>query len=281
MNSLRCPSCGLLQFAKLPACKRCGQSLMAAQPPPGYVHAQSDFTAGYGPPPGYQAGYGPPPGYAPHYSHVHPANLNTSLAMAAMIVGIISIPCLALCGLGILSGLVALVMGIVALRKASQRPTEYGGKGFAVAGIATSALAMLMGIPVIAAIAIPNLIAARRAANEGSTLSALKTIASAEAAYQRANEDGKFGDLRELAAKQLIKSELAGGVKDGYRFQVTIIPAETSLNSPAHFAVTATPLVKEGVGQTGTRAFYVDETQVIRFSRRLNAPATANDPALE
>ncbi len=50
-------------------------------------------------------------------------------------------------------------------------------------------------IGIIAAIAIPNLLASRRAANEGSAQSTLRTIHSSEAVYQSTIGDGQFGEL--------------------------------------------------------------------------------------
>jgi type IV pilus assembly protein PilA len=45
-------------------------------------------------------------------------------------------------------------------------------------------LIVVVIIGIIAAIAIPNLLASRRAANEASAISALRTLTSAQATYQ-------------------------------------------------------------------------------------------------
>src|SRR6202043_358578 len=47
-------------------------------------------------------------------------------------------------------------------------------------------------IGIIAAIAIPNLLASRRAANEGSAQSSLRTCFSAQATYQSTTGNGPF-----------------------------------------------------------------------------------------
>ena len=47
-------------------------------------------------------------------------------------------------------------------------------------------------IGIIAAIAIPNLLASRRAANEGSAQSSLRTIFSSQATYQATAGNGAF-----------------------------------------------------------------------------------------
>src|SRR5438034_350009 len=87
-------------------------------------------------------------------------------------------------------------------------------------------------IGIIAAIAIPNLLASRRAANEGSAQSSLRTIHSSEAVYQSTVGNGQFGPLsvaagvfvqdeNSLAGQNLIDRTLATGVKSGYNFTAT------------------------------------------------------------
>ena len=61
-------------------------------------------------------------------------------------------------------------------------------------------------IGIIAAIAIPNLLASRRAANEGSAQSSLRTIHSSQAVYQSTAGDGEFGNLTDLGNQNLIDS---------------------------------------------------------------------------
>src|SRR6266566_4994761 len=50
-------------------------------------------------------------------------------------------------------------------------------------------------IGIIAAIAIPNLLASKRAANEGSAIASLRTMTGAEATYQSSVGAGEYGDL--------------------------------------------------------------------------------------
>src|ERR687894_1295148 len=75
-------------------------------------------------------------------------------------------------------------------------------------------------IGIVAAIAIPNLLASRRAANEGSAISSLRTITSSEATYQSSTGNGNFGDLAELRGAQLVDFQLGGGSRSGYQFDV-------------------------------------------------------------
>src|SRR5436190_14340728 len=59
-------------------------------------------------------------------------------------------------------------------------------------------------IGIIAAIAIPNLLASRRAANEGSAEQSLRTISSAEATYQNTAGNGTYGTLTFLMNQSLV-----------------------------------------------------------------------------
>ena len=95
-------------------------------------------------------------------------------------------------------------------------------------------------IGIIAAIAIPNLLASRRAANEGSAQSSLRTIHSAEGTYQSTVGAGNYGNMAELSGQNLVDPVLATNGKSGYTFAVN----ETDLvagTSPATFYATGVP----------------------------------------
>ena len=126
-------------------------------------------------------------------------------------------------------------------------------------------------IGIISAIAIPNLLASRRAANEGSAMHSLRVISSVELVYQ--SSFTKFGTLQELAAKGLISPTLGGGAKDGYNFTVTLDSA-----NPEAFEVTAVP---QDYGSSGNRSFYIDETLVMRGADNFGGPSTKMDPPLD
>src|SRR5438876_5877135 len=72
-------------------------------------------------------------------------------------------------------------------------------------------------IGIIAAIAIPNLLASRRAANEGSAQQSLRTMASAEATYKSTAGNGSYGPVSDMVVQNLIDSTLGGGTKDRKR----------------------------------------------------------------
>jgi type IV pilus assembly protein PilA len=127
-------------------------------------------------------------------------------------------------------------------------------------------------ILIIAAIAIPNLLRARRSANEGSATASMRTIGSGELLYNSTN--GAFGTLAQLSADSIIDNVLGSGTKSGYVFSAT--PDATS---PAlQFTATGTPQVSTGATQTGARFYFIDESQVVRFN--LGGAATSGSTAI-
>lgn len=196
-----------------------------------------------------------------------PVKTKSGLAIASMIAAVVGF-FTAVILVGFLLALVGLVLGIVALIKANKKPMIYGGKGFAIAGIVLSAVIILL-IPIIAAIAIPNLLAARRSANEDSAISSIKVISSAQDVYMTSKEVNKCAGLPALNAENLIDSDLAKGEKNGYRFQVA--------NSVSGCEINATPIS----ASTGSRSFYFStEEGIIRAARKNGSMADKNDMPL-
>ena len=115
-------------------------------------------------------------------------------------------------------------------------------------------------IGIIASIAIPNLLASRRAANEGSAQSSLRTIQSCELTYQATEGRGDYGDLAALRGEFLTDQVLGSGSKSGYEFVATPSAVGTR---PSLFYATAVPTISAGVGQTGTRRFGIAEDGVL------------------
>src|SRR5438876_11331143 len=121
-------------------------------------------------------------------------------------------------------------------------------------------------IGIIAAIAIPNLLASRRAANEGSAQSSMRTISSCESTYRSTYGNGDFADLATLGAKVMTDPTLTGGTKSGYLFV-----ANPDATDPQQFYATAYPVSTSGVGQTGTRRFGLADDGVMRADTDLSA----------
>jgi len=131
-------------------------------------------------------------------------------------------------------------------------------------------LIVVVIIGIIAAIAIPNLLASRRAANEASAISALRTLTSAQATYQATVGGGAYAaSLSDLQTAGLIDSQLGGGSKSGYNFA----GGADSSQPRFYYSHTATPSVfGTGLSGTGTRSFLVSESGVIYFNNTASAP---------
>jgi len=115
-------------------------------------------------------------------------------------------------------------------------------------------------IGIIAAIAIPNLLASRRAANEGSAQQSLRTMASAEATYKATAGNGNYGDVNSMMAQALVDSTLGSGTKSGFSYTTGTAPA----SSATDFTIGATPTTTSGVTATGTRDFCIDQSGVLK-----------------
>ncbi len=82
-------------------------------------------------------------------------------------------------------------------------------------------------IGIVAAVAIPNLLASRRAANEASAISAIRTLSSAEEAFRATFGEGNFGTLTELLGQQMIDEKLAtatsvANAKSGFVYSIVV-----------------------------------------------------------
>jgi prepilin-type N-terminal cleavage/methylation domain-containing protein len=128
-------------------------------------------------------------------------------------------------------------------------------------------------IGIIAAIAIPNLLASKRAANEGSAIASLRTLTSAEATYAATTGAGAYAaNLTALNGQGLIDSSLASGSKSGYTYAATGSGTGTAAD-PYTYLSTATPQSVGTVTATGTRKFASDPTGVIYFAAAANTTA--------
>lgn len=134
-------------------------------------------------------------------------------------------------------------------------------------------LIVVVIIGIIASIAVPNLLASRRAANEGSAQQSLRTISSCEATYLFTYGGGSYTDIAGLGSKTLTDSVLASGSKSGYTFVAVPLVGSAS----AQYWAYAIPTITSGIGQTGTRRFAISEDAVLRGDTTLTAPADENE----
>src|SRR3954471_20371380 len=114
----------------------------------------------------------------------------------------------------------AIVFGHLALSEIRKGAGRLKGEGMAVAGLVLGYI-WIAGIPIfliIAAIAIPNVLRARMAANESAAAASLRIIETAEVTYSTNHADrGYTCYLGDLSREQLINNELASGKKFGYQ----------------------------------------------------------------
>ena len=112
-------------------------------------------------------------------------------------------------------------------------------------------------ILIIAAIAIPNLVKSKMAANEAAAVGSVRTVVTSELTYASVYPSTGFTTLANLNSAGLIDSVLGGGSKSGYSFATSNI-AGTPPSST--FMLNANPIT---VGTTGTNYYCSDQTGVI------------------
>lgn len=137
-------------------------------------------------------------------------------------------------------------------------------------------------ILIIAAIAIPNLLRSKIAANQASCVGSLRTLNTAEITYSSTYNTGYSTTLSDLGppaagvqptstAAGLIDSVLAAGIKSGYSLVYAASAADTAGNTDLYI-INGNPVVQ---GTTGQNYYFTDQTNVIRFNTA--AAATAAD----
>ena len=124
-------------------------------------------------------------------------------------------------------------------------------------------------IGIIAALAVPNLVRTKSAANEASAIASVRALVTGQITYASTVGNGDFAEMGELVETGIIDSSLGSGSKDGYSF--TVAP-----KGRVGFTVIAVPMA---VGTTGERGFYSDHTGVIRVSED-GSPPSEGSPVL-
>src|SRR5688572_30603912 len=92
-------------------------------------------------------------------------------------------------------------------------------------------------IGIIAAIAIPNLLKSRQAANEASAIGSTRTLGTSQATYLSTRGGGRNFclSLADLGTDGAIDSTLASGTKSGFQFVCTGVDADPAAGTPSYF----------------------------------------------
>ncbi len=281
-----CPRCGETNAYGVKFCVQCGAPLSggpwssdrAASDTPS---AASGSVLGLSQPRVLQPLPGPPP--------IGPAE-NSGKAIASLICGLFTwiFP----------AAVAAIILGHVSLSEIGRSAGRLKGRGMAIAGLVLgyAGLFFIPFILIIAAIAIPNLLRARQAANEASAIGSLRTIDIAAINYSSTYSNGFPPSLAAMDGagngsptcndSQLIDSALASGLRNGYEFTYVPLGAQIlgadakargcTIPGSSSFEAHADPITR---GTTGQRSFYTDQTGVIRSET--NGPATADSTLVE
>jgi type IV pilus assembly protein PilA len=137
-------------------------------------------------------------------------------------------------------------------------------------------------ILIIAAIAIPNLLRSRMAANEASAVGSIRTINTSAVTYSSTYPaNGYPANLAALGGAVpcvalptnacLIDAVLAAGTKSGYTFVLVNDGASPSVS----YTVTGIPAT---VGTSGQRSFFSDQSGVIRYNTTGGTPSVGDAP---
>ena len=161
------------------------------------------------------------------------------------------------------SAIAAIVLGHWSLSEIKHSAGRLAGQGRAIAGLVLGymGIAAIPFILIVAAIAIPNLLRARISANESAAVNSIRTVNTAERAYNSDHpQEGYTCDLAALMREYGNDPNLGSG-KYGYIFSLQDCTANSSGEPNTKYQITAFP---ERRNQTGVRAFCSDESGLIR-----------------
>jgi len=173
------------------------------------------------------------------------------------------------------ASIVAIILGHLSLSEIRKSAGRLKGQGLATAGLILGYLgiAAIPLILIIAAIAIPNLLRAKMAANEATAVETLRTYN--EQLFRYASECPLQGyppsptflpspaPAHYDCPKEFLKwATMGGAFPSRHGYNIFYYPAGMIGNGPLRkYVINADPVVP---GTTGVRHFYTDETGVVR-----------------
>src|ERR1041385_1935913 len=299
-----CFKCGASMPEDATVCPQCAVPVQAVPtpPPPAPQPASTPTSASTSvwlnvPPASTQQSPQYPPQAQPFHGYQQPPSdqQTEGKAMASLIFGILSLLCFS-----ILAGIPAIILGHMSKANIRRSMGRLKGDGMATAGLIMGyiSVAAIPLILIIAAIAIPNLLRSKIAANESAAASTVRTITTSQITYSTMYPDhGYASDLATLGPGPsgscstgtaqhacLLDSIVAGPqctegqwcAKGGYNFTVSAPCDAGSVCS--NYVITATPVA---FGSTGRKSFCSTSDAVIRIraSGTLDSPPTADECA--
>jgi hypothetical protein len=295
-----CFKCGASMPEDATVCPQCATPVQAVPTPP--PPPQQPTTANpaatsawLNVPPAQTQNPGQYPPQGQPYQQYQPPKTDGG-AIASMVLGIASI---ALC-LTFIAGIPAVILGHISRSKIRKSMGHLQGDGMALTGLILGYISLL-SIPLILAIAIPNLLRARVSANEASAASTVRTINTTQITYSTTYpEQGYARDLATLGGNcssgtaehacllesQLGQANCTSGVwcqKGSYRFTISsnCAPArfggdeQGTENACSEYVIAATP-----VNSNAGRRNYCSVSDAVIRSRTgfpLATPPTAEE----
>lgn len=171
------------------------------------------------------------------------------------------------CGLFLFAfplSILAIIFGHLSVSEIRKSAGHLKGEGMAIAGLVLGyvGLAAIPVMLIVAAIAIPNLLRARIAANESSAIASVRQLVIAEIAYRSSHPDAGYTcALSGLAEAGSIDAKLANGQKNGYVFELSSCRVGDAGGANTAYQVVAYPAARD---QTGSRSFCSDETGTVK-----------------
>jgi type IV pilus assembly protein PilA len=136
-------------------------------------------------------------------------------------------------------------------------------------------------ILIIAAIAIPNLLKARQAAQNAGAAQSLRTISSANVAYTTNHPDiGYATALADLGTDNLIDTVLAGGHKGAYDFTSYAATKGAAGSSTSALNMSWTCGAAPELGSGHGTYYFIDDSGVVR-GNATTMPSVATDPPIQ